>query len=163
MPSALSDRDGGWVCAVSVVEIPGTGMSASHPSSMDFRLLEKLQHLLGRSSKHCTLPRDGDRSLDQSWVLDHRSNELIAGERFVLQTELPVFLFFSPHQFSRFHIEHPKNGVQSLCARRFLQVFQDIRLDAVFTQQADRLPGLASARVVPNDDAHGDLPPFEGS
>ena len=41
--------------------------------------------------------------------------------------------------------------------RRLFQVLYDLRFDTIFTQQADRLPGLASTGVVPDDDGHGGL------
>ena len=54
----------------------------------------------------------------KTWMPDHCGDELIAGERFVLQTELPIFFFFAPHQLARLHIEHPENAVKFRRARR---------------------------------------------
>ena len=95
---------------------------------------------------------------DEARMLDHRSDELIAGERVVLQPELFVLGLPLPNQFTRLQAEHAQHGIQLFRARWVLEVFPDLRLDAVFTQQADRLPGLASAGVMPNSNAHRATP-----
>ena len=63
-------------------------------------------------------------------------------------------------QLAWLHSEHAKKGVELLHGRGRLQVLHDLRLDTIFTEQADRLPGFTSMRVVPNGYSHGEVPPL---
>ena len=92
-------------------------------------------------------------------MFDHRGEELPPRERAVLEVELFVLRFPFSQQLSRLHPEHAQNRVELLLGRRILEIFPDLGLDSVVTKQADRLPGLASARVVPDDNGHEMDPP----
>src|SRR5262249_44038036 len=59
-----------------------------------------------------------------------------------------------PQQLARCHAQHAENLLQLSCARRSLEVLDDVRLDAALAQQLQRLARFAAAWVVVDGDAH---------
>jgi hypothetical protein len=90
-------------------------------------------------------------------VLDHRFDQLIAAERRILETELFVLFLSLAHELARLHAEGRQGLVELFGRGRVLEILDDLGLGTVLTEQADRLPALASTRVVPDDDGHSHL------
>ena len=88
-------------------------------------------------------------------MLDHGPDEVISGKIGVRKSEILVLLLPLPDQVPRFHVQHLEDPVELICGRGVLEILNDLELDAVFTQQADRLPGFASLGVVPESEWHG--------
>ena len=129
-----------------MVESNGCGATSSES--------DQLEKLFRRTTENDSVPGQRDRPLDQTGVLRHRRNQLSAVKGGIGQTELLVLFLLAPHEIAGLHVKSFENRVQLGCGRRILQVLDDLGLDAALAEQADRLPRLTSARVVPDDDGH---------
>ena len=125
--------------------------------------LEEFQDFFGWPAENRTLAGDGNRPLDEARVLDHGCDELGSGERLVLQAELLVLLLPRAHEIAGIHPEHFEKPAELVCRRGCLQVLENLGLDTVLAEQADRLPGFASAGVVPHSNHHFEVPPSRQS
>ena len=96
-------------------------------------------------------------------MLDHRRNQVLSRKALVGESELLVLRLLLPHQLAWLHSEHAEDGVDLLCRRRSFQILEDLGLDAMLPEQADRLLGLASAGVVPDGNSHREGPPHRQS
>ena len=134
--------------------LPSTG-ARNLPVGLKY-CLKHLQDAFRRPSKRRLAAIDDDRTLDQHWIVDHRPDErVIIFDR--TKAELLVKLFLGAHQRPRRNAEFLKNGLDVVGTRRFLEIFDDCRLDVVVAQQLQRLAGFRTPRIVPNGYGHGCL------
>ena len=101
---------------------------------------DQVEKTLGGAAECRTPIRQPDRPFDQTRVLHHCRNQLFAGEVRICQTEFLILFFPAPNQIAGLHAEGLKHSVQLRRGRRILQVLDDLELDSVLAEQADRLP-----------------------
>ena len=76
--------------------------------------LRQFQHPLGRPAHDGAIAGHGDRSLDQLRMLDHCRDQLIAGQRLIVEFEFLEYFFAMPHEIARRHIQLAENRIELL-------------------------------------------------
>ena len=101
------------------------------------------------------LRRDDDGAVDEHGRGQHGVEQLVVGQRGVVQPLLGVFGLARAQQRAQRLAGGVGNGLQLVAAGRRLQVFDDHGLDAALAQQRQRVARGAAIRVVvEGDGAH---------
>ena len=91
-------------------------------------------------------------------MIDHRGDDRVLAEAGIVEARLVIGLLLLAQQVPRSDPELLDDALQRRGIRRILQVLDDLRLVAPRTEELQRLPGLPSARVVIDGEAHGRQP-----
>ena len=111
-------------------------------------LVEELEHLLRRSGEYCSVASHDDRTLHEHGMFEEKLDDLVTclvvG---LVQPQLLEVLVLSDKVRRRVG-KHPEDAFEVGTAEGFIEILDDVELDATFTQDLLRAAGLPSAGVV---------------
>ena len=111
---------------------------------------EERQHPVGRAPHDGTRVVKHDRPFDQNRVLDHGFDELVVGDRGVVEAKLRVNRLLRTDQLTWPEVERPQGIAKLGHGRGCAQVFDHDRFEPPISDQLQRLSGFAAAGIVPN-------------
>jgi len=116
--------------------------------------LENLQYGFRRASDARLLSMNDNRTLNQARMPAHGFEQLRVFEVGIVQAEFPVFDFALAQQISRPDAEQADNVLKFGNARRLLEILDRVRLEAVLTEQGQRLATLGAEWTMVNGECH---------